>query len=32
MKTLREYILESVQPDRITLNDITELNFYNISG
>ena len=32
MKTLREYILENVQPDRITLNDITELNFYKVSN
>ena len=32
MKTLREYILESVQPDRITLNDITELKFYEVSN
>ena len=32
MKSLREYILESVQPDCITLNDITELNFYEVSN
>ena len=31
MKTLREYILESVQSERITLKDITELNFYEVS-
>ena len=32
MKTLREYILESVQSDRITLDDIDELNFYEVSN
>lgn len=32
MKTLREYILESVQSDRITLDDITELKFYEVSN
>ena len=32
MKTLREYILESVQSERITLKDITELNFYEVSN
>lgn len=32
MKTLREYILESVQSDRITLKDITELKFYEVSN
>lgn len=32
MKTLREYILESVQSDYITLKDITELNFYEVSN
>ena len=32
MKTLREYILESVQSDYITLDDITELNFYEVSN
>ena len=31
MKTLREYILESVQSERITLKDITELKFYEVS-
>ena len=31
MKTLREYILESIQSDYITLDDITELNFYEVS-
>ena len=32
MKSLREYILESVQSDRITLDDIDELNFYEVSN
>lgn len=32
MKTLREYILESVQSERITLKDITKLNFYEVSN
>lgn len=32
MKTLREYILKSVQSDRITLDDITELKFYKVSN
>ena len=32
MKTLREYILESVQSDRITLDDITKLKFYEVSN
>ena len=32
MKTLREYILESVQSERITLKDITELKFYEVSN
>ena len=32
MKTLREYILESVQSERIELNDITELKFYEVSN
>ena len=32
MKSLREYILESVQSDRITLDDITKLNFYEVSN
>lgn len=32
MKTLREYILESVQSDRITLDDITQLKFYEVSN
>ena len=32
MKTLREYILESVQSERIELKDITELNFYKVSN
>ena len=31
MKTLREYILESVQSERITLKDITKLKFYEVS-
>ena len=32
MKSLREYILESVQSDRITPDDITELKFYDVSN
>lgn len=32
MKSLREYILESVQSERIELKDITELNFYEVSN
>ena len=32
MKSLREYILESVQSERITPDDITELNFYEVSN
>ena len=32
MKSLREYILESVQSDRITPDDIDELNFYEVSN
>ena len=32
MKTLREYILESVQSDYITLKDNTKLNFYEVSN
>ena len=32
MKTLREYILESVQSEGITLKDITKLNFYEVSN
>lgn len=32
MKTLREYILESVQSDYITPKDITELKFYEVSN
>lgn len=32
MKTLREYILKSVQSDRITLDDITKLIFYKVSN
>ena len=31
MKTLREYILESVQSDYITLDDNTKLKFYEVS-
>ena len=32
MQSLREYILECVQSDRITLDDITELKFYKVSN
>ena len=32
MKSLREYILESVQSKRITPDDIDELNFYEVSN
>lgn len=32
MKSLREYILESVQSKRITPDDITELKFYKVSN
>ena len=32
MKSLREYILESVQSDVITLKDITKLDFYEVSN
>ena len=32
MKSLREYILESVQSDRITPDNIDELNFYEVSN
>ena len=32
MKTLREYILESVQSERIELKNIDELNFYEVSN
>lgn len=32
MKSLREYILESVQSEGITLKDITKLNFYEVSN
>ena len=32
MQSLREYILESVQSERITLKDITKLKFYEVSN
>lgn len=32
MKSLREYILESVQSERIELKNIDELNFYEVSN
>ena len=32
MKSLREYILESVQSERITFKDITKLKFYEVSN
>lgn len=32
MKTLREYILESVQSERIELKNIAELKFYEVSN
>lgn len=32
MKSLREYILESVQSERITLKNNTELKFYEVSN